>query len=710
MSLTNWENYTYVLPMDTANTPRSTENLWNLRPFLKEPADVLLLDELLAWEIPLEFAVKSCKTAESPESEERPSNEPSEELSDKSEESSDKLGTETQVPFLCIKTFPEGLEPATYAKFLQEGPINLAALLYRGSLFDGQLPDLLEAENTLVLPCLGSDSISESSILEPSILESSSSESSNPESSNLESPSLESIAEKALESKNIFIIYGHGHNPKIFAAIIRRLFCKKNSESFSNYKNRILSQNRPDFSLADKAELTKIVLEQYPFTYPTAMSALWEVYLAALPKVSQDTLISLNEAISTICIGPAKNRLDVAHGRLLRSVYSLPCNSIVYEDNGDEAIKEAVYRLENYLNNSSSHPKLHETLEALIKLSQNGPPPDIQFAQDWFSQIEEIRNKLLNALRQRRDPYISQDHKTMMLSILDQVIAALHTAAEEEHSTKNTLLLEYLAEIKPQAIHKYLKPEDGTRPFLHKGVAVVDTDVCLDEDAILKTAASAEKLILLGSRIDGVFRLFLQAALDSRAGQIVSYITEDTMNSEKGGQNEKWKAKKPLLHWIYKKALRHPLGVHIHEMTSQGYTIGIWTNNMSITKELQNFGIDINQLSIGTLSDLYQDTFDVLYWIVTGPGSEIGSGSNSNIDSDTDSDTDSGTDNTDPGTYSEIRYDLYAGGSIGLDIAQSKARCLLAIVGDPRELSEGSILKDVFDRCAGDNEYGKIYR
>ena len=655
INLVNREDYTYILPMDTANTPRSTDNLWNLRPFLREPKDVLLVDELIALELPLKFVVGELESHDEKSSGIESYEEESHE--EKSHEEESHKEESHKVVYLCIKTFPGELpsDLVPYANFLGKGPPHLAVLLYRGSLDRSSL---------------------DRSSLDRSSLDKSSQEKypDTPETATLEKDSLiGTIAEKALASKDIFLIHGQGLNPKIFAEIIRRLFNKKSSETFSKYKKRIQSQNRPDFSLVDKIELAKINFEQYAFTYQATISTLQEVYFAALPQVKGDVLKSLNQTISAISIGIASIQLSAAEKRLLRCIHALPCNEIVYEDDGDASIEEVILRLEHYLRGKTV-PKLQEGLDTLKELSQRELSQVQAPNQDFFDQIKKVQNNMITALHPKKDPYISKDHKNMVLSVMETVIQALHLAAEEEHKLKNAVLLEYLAEIKPETIQKYLNPEDGTRPFFHKGVVVADTDACWDESAILETALTAKKLILLGSRTDGLFGLFSKACA---AAQFISYSFDENVDEAKdeNDENDKNKDKNSTIHWIYKNSQRKPLVSHVNEMTALGYSIGIWTTGPDKTKELQDFGVDIDNITVGTLSDIYQDTFDVLYWMVP--------------------------EESDSATHDYNR---------GLNIAQSKAKHLLAIVGDPTALPEDSILKDIFDKCAGDDKYGKIFK
>ncbi|MCL1998210.1 MAG: hypothetical protein FWG65_05515 [Turicibacter sp.] len=47
----------YSFPVDTTNKPYSTDKLWNLRPFLKEPTDLHIIDSILEYNVPHSFKI-----------------------------------------------------------------------------------------------------------------------------------------------------------------------------------------------------------------------------------------------------------------------------------------------------------------------------------------------------------------------------------------------------------------------------------------------------------------------------------------------------------------------------------------------------------------------------------------------------------------------------------------------------------------------------
>ena len=451
--------------------------------------------------------------------------------------------------YLRIKTFPEGIGDSLLPlqDFMQEGQPHLAAMLYRGSFNEEEIQLTPQSEGH------------------------------------------EMIAEKALSCEDIFVVYAeknHTETSKIFAAIVRRLLgYNPQREDYKRYKKRIKAKNQADYRVADRVETIKINLEQYAFTYAGASTALQEAYLIALSAAGREELSAINEAISAISTGPATQKTPQTKlKRLLRSIRAIPTNSITYEDNGASVIQEAIIRLERH-----SAEEVEAELELLKNLARGYNDSD-----EWFSQIKELRKRLLVTLQSYTEPYISRTMQMTALSALDKLVAALQTAAEEK--AKNPILQEYLSGISPDTLHKYLNPLDGTQPFVHKGCAVIDMDACRDEKAIIKALTAAERLIILGGdSTSSLFQLFLRAAYFQGPSRVIQLSPP--------------KEEEKTFHWIYRKEKRFT--AHVHEMDYAGHTIGMWTEEENFKPE------GLEGIKTGSLSDLYHDSFDVLYWLVT---------------------------------------------------------------------------------------------
>ena len=144
--------------------------------------------------------------------------------------------------------------------------------------------------------------------------------------------------------------------------------------------------------------------EQYVFTYTSAISALQDIYMYAL-SAEMDTA-PLNDLINTISTGPSLARPDsvLKLNRLMRSIYSLPCNAISYEDNGRLTIDETIYRLK------FDHPSDADELEEISSCYDG--------SDGWFRSLAAIRMKLINKLHPKKELYLSQEHRDMIISNL----------------------------------------------------------------------------------------------------------------------------------------------------------------------------------------------------------------------------------------------------------------------------------------------------
>lgn len=426
MTSSNWEDYKYVLPMDTTlNSPAYEEKLRYLQPFLKQPEDVCLVGSIIDYDVPHNFAII----------------------------------TKDSNPFLCINTFPDELlaqstELAEYGRFFTECPPHIVAAMFKGA----------------TTPLAGPE---------------------------IEVSDMAEAVKMALATNDIFVVQiqtGKTGVDDLYSALVSELLGHETPkpETFDEYKSRI--QQKPDYSATNRLEEIRADLAEYAATYPSAMSALQEAYFLSLAKSDKEALTALNNAMS-ISVNSKSSPSSVK--RLRRSIYSLPLNSITYEDNGDIRIKETIRRLEGFCEDGpKALKKLADTYDA---------------SGEWFAKMANLKKELLIAAYTSEGLVISQEHKEKVLSALDLNIQALKKAAEADI---NPILLEYFAKITPKNMNKYLTPYDSTFPFSHKGTVIVDTDACGDKDIIVEETQNARRLILLGNCNNDLFKLFLQGAGD----------------------------------------------------------------------------------------------------------------------------------------------------------------------------------------------------
>lgn len=378
----NWESYNYILPMDSALSPHTTDNLSFLIPFLQNPFDGALVELLLKLDIPVDFAVKH------------------------------KSINEDDKAFLCISTFPD--EPE-YRKL----PPHLAITIY-----------------------------------------------------NNEPPA----------------IYSKDDNKDIYVELVLNAlggsFTREDFPKldFEEYKNRV-NLDASFTTILDRVNEIKEDFEAYDFTYQGALTALQEIYDLVLPLLKKEALFTLREAINLLITGSVRvprPRPDLV--RLIDSVYDLPCNKLTYDDDGDAIIDEVILRLK-------SRPE-SDTLADLRK--------NYNDSSDWYESVKNIRENLIvslkNEIKLAENLYITPDVK--VIPALESVI---HALSGKTPVPENDVLIKYIENIRPDTMHKYLSPFDGSRPFSHKGTVIIDTTACHDGSVIVESLSNAKRFIIVGN-------------------------------------------------------------------------------------------------------------------------------------------------------------------------------------------------------------------
>jgi len=176
--------------------------------------------------------------------------------------------------------------------------------------------------------------------------------------------------------------------------------------------------------------------------------------------------------------------------------------------------------------------------------------------------------------------------------IIDRLIGELKLKTQEEYQNKNRAILNFIADVKEQDLQKYLRPWDGTRAFIHKGTAIIDLDSCIfDED----TEIVADRYIVIGAPGNVTLELFAE-----EAGENVADYGEES-HVETG-----YLSKAGLFRHLMDK-------MDVMELVNDG-KIGVWTECGNIIRELRSLGFG-NKLVVGSLSEIYRHSFDVLYLV-----------------------------------------------------------------------------------------------
>jgi len=444
-----WENFTYALEMSINHSPPADAGLTVLRAFLQEPEDVLLVDTLLTYKVPMFFTVRTFLNSKS---------------------------------FLCITIFPGTVKKGADSQKWLQTLVPYGKLLSKRCTLP-HLPTLLfnGAEHELDWLTIYR---------------------------NADESDIGKIIEDALLTPDIFVINGRELS-RIFAQIVQRLIGVTQGKTFTieEYKKRLSKKIHTDTRVLDLAATLSKRFENSAFTRTVALEELEIFYMEALPLLSKGLLTKINESMDELRLSPKTS--DMTLQRILRSLYALPQNITAYEDNGTTVINEAIVRLSSY---DKCPPGYLSELKTLANSydSSNGSNGSSDDSSKWLEQLTAIRNKLLIALTPSKDVYISGTQRHKITTSLNESIQELSAYTKQASNQKNAILNDYIKKINPTILDKYTNPTNINRPFVHKGIAVIDMDTC--EPEITETIATAKKIILLGSQNRDLFLLFLQAA------------------------------------------------------------------------------------------------------------------------------------------------------------------------------------------------------
>ncbi|MCL1988909.1 MAG: hypothetical protein FWG64_13215, partial [Firmicutes bacterium] len=218
---------------------------------------------------------------------------------------------------------------------------------------------------------------------------------------------------------------------------------------------------------------------------------------------------------------------------------------------------------------------------------------EIYFAAIEYLTNDELRNMttLITALRVAgaKQSYITKADKTAVVRMFDKITPILRKRIEEEYQRNNPKMYQSLEEMTPQSMHSQLRPLDGTRAFLHNNIAVIDLDAC-DEIPV------AEKYVIIGDK-SAKFELFAKAAKTQKDGfnRFAEIGTDKSLK--------------------FKRLNKNNIQAHIMTTSQQGNKIGILTaTNARKIKEIEEIAnLELENLQIGNISNLYRHNFDVIY-------------------------------------------------------------------------------------------------
>ena len=509
----------------------------------------------------------------------------------------------------------------------------------------------------------------------------------------LQESDINKVIQDVFMSEDIFVAYGRGSAEKdALAMTILNRFSANTAHSTTRYtmsidayKEKVMLQNRPDFSLVNRIEKIRANFVGFAFSYKSTLATLEDIGYFILPIISKQLLLKLNSCINSINRTiVTRKAFSVNVMRLIRTVYSIPRNQIIYNDNGEFVLREAIIRLERFQPYDLIASETEE-LKALAHPQER--------TEGWFLSLNEIRRKLLIKISPIETECILKSEREEIVALLDEILYDLKLGIGEQHKQQTKILNNFLQNIDSETLNQYIGEVTLEIPCQLGGTTLIDMDSCLDEDIIIDSLIKADKIIILGSHMKGLFKILFDAARcqelkdgktrvsilnsDSKRHPLITEFinncfyqlaTTTSLNVENDDNNGL-----PVFVWLPKNSPTLSLSEHIYEILMKGFRVGVLAFNKEeinqTSKILQTISNEFENLTIGTDADFYAKEFDVLYIIANNSAED----------------------------------------KTKLSTAMSKALKTVVVVEDYKNIKTGGYLQHFYYVCIGDEQHGRVY-
>ena len=489
-------------------------------------------------------------------------------------------------------------------------------------------------------------------------------------------PLAEATAEEALkmaaDTNDIFFILTPPGTGK--EDIIQKLRGEY-TNNFQHYLKRLELQHQPAFDLPNKVEKIKRTLASFLFGRKAVRHALLEVQLLLFGHLNTDLSRKLNTLILDLAT-PLQKDPSPAFLRLVKGVYALPYNAIIYSDNGEQAVQETLVRLQKH--------QLGDYANALSNLLKDHDGTD-----QWFEDMAALRKDMLLHLHSPQADYVSEQQKQKILNLLDDILNYLIT--KNQSMVKDPVLQDLIQTLTqcPNKAVAYMKDA----PFWwHNSTIMVDFDAKPPLDMLNKELARAKRIVMLSSYPNDVARVFLNAARAQEGSEkravclsatkvmhpfLAQFINIHFYEGlglaplESTNKNDEF-----AFVWICEGAATINWMSHIMETVSKGESVAIFTEQPEVlAKHLSAQGMDkeLGQLVISSRAWQGNGVYDAVYYLP--------------------SHNEDGSLNPDE-----------------LCNAMHRAGKTFVTVGNPEKLRQGTPLYALLHVCIGDEKHGKFYR
>jgi hypothetical protein len=379
-------------------------------------------------------------------------------------------------------------------------------------------------------------------------------------------------------------------------------------------------------------------------------------------------------------------------------IYKIEADLSLYEyKNIKQTLCEAdlshTVQIEKIINNFKALPYTHknalEALENIYKASFT--VLDGLLLQELNRCKDEV---LLNNFKNQplKDKNESSNQKKAIMDLLGKINQAVLSHGENANRQKNELLIRYIENINQEMLDKYINHESVAHPLLYKDTAVIDMDTCVDEPGITAAVMHSKHIIMAGSYINGLYKLFFDAALrqqridrQNRIGVYRTAINQHPKLSAFIGRNfnerkipdadnsHQPKNNLPVFVWLSPEAINGMKFSSFLDMLTPELKIGMVTFEKGkaahVAGQLQTAGYDPSAIKTGSEQELHGGEFDVLLLVLDDMSTDV--------------------------------KKLY--------LSMVMAIQTVVIIGDHRHLENGSVLKKFYFLCEGDRLHGRVY-
>ncbi|GAE27525.1 hypothetical protein JCM9140_3677 [Halalkalibacter wakoensis JCM 9140] len=254
---------------------------------------------------------------------------------------------------------------------------------------------------------------------------------------NLVSAFQHDAVQNAIDRIEIFGLPGIKFGQKRGEAGDDELIIEHTVENWMEEKRQELYQKYPEILKEKYMEEFDKIYVNYLYSANTTentLKLLKETKELLLSKLSMELLQKIDKVIAELKLSLGGHR-DPQREHLVKSIHKIPYVPQVFEDNGIEAIMEAIYRLKKEENSI-----LQEDIDELMRLTI--PPLNEQ----QFQMLRHIRKRILTKLIPAEEIFHTAKQKEDIVSLFTEISDYISADFNKSKSGEDAVLLDYISE------------------------------------------------------------------------------------------------------------------------------------------------------------------------------------------------------------------------------------------------------------------------